>query len=205
MGAVYLRWGSQTERVVQDVPLGEAQLKALTAGKLELEIALAGLCLRAVSPGRGGLSHVCLALHPLEEDAVAQRLRAKEQELGQERPNIVYLDRDTAAKLAAADDKTSDNELRDWLGETIYDALGERDLRLRFGKFGAWYDSRQQLESNEHGYVIAPQCRLEAGKQYVLYLWSRSRDDLKPDKRIVFTAGKDVTDLGAIELPWFEE
>ncbi|MEZ6196403.1 MAG: hypothetical protein R3F20_11860 [Planctomycetota bacterium] len=78
----------------------------------------------------------------------------------------------------------------------------------RLHRFGAWYDTVRSIDSDDHGYVV---CRfppgdrrgLVAGRRYVLYLWSRSRDDLVPDRRFVFEARAGVTDLGAIALPGY--
>jgi len=82
----------------------------------------------------------------------------------------------------------------------LADRYGDEGLR-RLWRHGAWYDTRARLTSDPDGYVIAPGAALESGERYVLYLWSRSTDDLEPDRRIVFEAGGTITDLGLIRLP----
>ena len=59
------------------------------------------------------------------------------------------------------------------------------------------------LGSDSEGYVVAHR-NFEAGKIYVLYFWSRSRDDLRPDRRFLFRAQEGLNDLGAIRLPSYD-
>jgi hypothetical protein len=69
---------------------------------------------------------------------------------------------------------------------------------------GAWYNTSQKLNSNHAGYMCSDQM-LVAGKHYVLYLWSNSRDELQPDRRIDFIAGEGMTDLGVVTLPGYSD
>ncbi|MBX3460242.1 MAG: hypothetical protein KF696_09840 [Planctomycetes bacterium] len=91
--------------------------------------------------------------------------------------------------------------LKKAMSPATYEALAKREHRIRYAMFGAWYDSHQRIDADADGYLIAPHFKLEKGKQYVMYLWHTSRDDLKPDARIVVRGEGDVTDLGVIRLP----
>ena len=76
----------------------------------------------------------------------------------------------------------------------------------RLHRFNAWYDTFRKTTTDAHGYTVARSVgakagRIEAGRRYVLYLWSNSRDDLVPDGRVVFDALEGTTDLGLIRLP----
>ena len=70
----------------------------------------------------------------------------------------------------------------------------------RLRKHGAWYDTRNHACGDHHGYLTMSAQDIKPGQRYVLYLWSASRDDLEPDRRIVFEAQTGITDLGAIVL-----
>ncbi|MAG57713.1 MAG: hypothetical protein CMJ83_15610 [Planctomycetes bacterium] len=92
------------------------------------------------------------------------------------------------------------DELRRYVSEDARNAYGDDGLRRLWSK-GAWYDTYRRVRSDDNGYVTAKIAGLKPGRLYVLYLWSRSRDDLKPDRRIVFRAKAGITDLGALRLP----
>lgn len=90
--------------------------------------------------------------------------------------------------------------VREQLGAELVDGLDERLLRRLWDR-DAWYDTRRKVTGDRDGFVVTTSTGLEPGKTYVLYLWSRSRDDLRPDRRIVFEATPGITDLGVLELP----
>jgi len=75
----------------------------------------------------------------------------------------------------------------------------EETLIKYFYTHGAWYNTHQKIFSDPFGYVLKKH-DLKPGKKYILYLWSKSRDGLYPDKRIEFTVDKNITDLGLISL-----
>jgi hypothetical protein len=198
-----LRIGAGGETVFAKTALDDAQKTALKDGKsLKFTVSFTGICFRGVTEQGGGLAEVYASIFPLDDEKVALRLKAAETELAAEdqRPNIVYMDKGYAGNLLDADEKTTDDELREWLGDEVYDSLPDRECRLRFGRFGAWYDSRCVVSSDEHGYVINDSVGLKQGVKYVMYVWGGSRDDLKPDARVEFTYSGKGDDLGPIVL-----
>lgn len=202
-----LRIGGSAIEIEHVLKLNEEQLRALRENKrIDLDIPFNGICFRGVTKDGAGIPEVAASIFLLSEDKTAKSIRDREIELKEDgrRPNIVYLDKDNAENLESADESTSDDELKNWLGEDVYNAFDNRESRLRFGKYGAWYNTRQVLQSDEHGYVVSEQLNLEHGKKYVIYLWGGSRNDLKPDARVEFTFDKAGTDLGAILLPDYE-
>ncbi len=77
------------------------------------------------------------------------------------------------------------------------------DGRLQDGPHDSWHNPQSHHFGDDEGYLVVPADRanaMTAGKDYVLYLWSRSRDANRPDRRIVFRAQKGWTDLGVIRL-----
>lgn len=95
--------------------------------------------------------------------------------------------------------------MREHVGEEFLKLTSEPDDLDYYARRGAWYDSHRRLKSDSKGYLLARGFRLTEGRVYVLYLWSNSRDDLKPDARVVFRAEGELTDLGAILLPTYTE
>ena len=65
---------------------------------------------------------------------------------------------------------------------------------------GTWYNTHARALAAGGGYNGLAEA-LIAGERYTLFLWSNSRDELKPDKRVDFVATEGVTDLGVIVLP----
>jgi hypothetical protein len=89
------------------------------------------------------------------------------------------------------------------LGAEICSLLPLPEQREWYARHETWFDTGSRIFSQEHGYVLH-ECKLEPGRVYVLYLWSESRNDLKPDRRIVFKATEGLTDLGVITLPSYK-
>ncbi|MDC1142476.1 hypothetical protein OAU50_05250 [Planctomycetota bacterium] len=172
------------------------------------------LALRVVGDNQEGLPWTQGVLLPLEDDSLAQSVRTRMQNTPDgETPNLdaKNLDKISALEYAAGlagledvEDTKEDAALKALIGESNYNAFNTSEQRHWFAKHGSWYDTSAKVFSDEHGYVLTRQHKLDEGEAYVLYLWSQSRDQLKPDKRIVFKATKDNTDLGVIRLPSYQ-
>ncbi|PCJ56717.1 MAG: hypothetical protein COA79_18100 [Planctomycetota bacterium] len=63
-----------------------------------------------------------------------------------------------------------------------------------------WYNIYLKGLSDAKGYMTIRSDEIIPGKKYTLFLWSNSKDHLKPDKEITFTAKKGITDLGALKI-----
>ena len=77
------------------------------------------------------------------------------------------------------------------------------DGRLQVKPYNSWHNPQSHYHGDDEGYFVVPADRakvMTAGENYVLYLWSRSRDPNQPDRRIVFRAQQGWTDLGVIRL-----
>jgi hypothetical protein len=141
---------------------------------------------------------------PLDDDKLAQAMRAHEQTLSLKNarpPAPETLDIEVQDKLAEAAEEEDEALVAREVGDAAFDNLQKREYRLRYAKYGAWYDSHHRMDGDEDGYVIAPHVVLEKGELYVLYIWGPSRDDLKPDLRLVVRGEGDTTDFGVIRLP----
>lgn len=155
-------------------------------------------CLRAIGDQGEGLPWVAGVVFEHEHDQTAQQVR---QVLARHDLRIDTQDHKAyTADLAQAQAAPTEANLRALIGKA-YDHFETDAQRLWFAAQGAWYSGRQRAFSDEHGYIATQGMKLEPGKVYVLYLWSQSRDDNRPDARVVFKAGQGVTDLGAIALP----
>ena len=161
-----------------------------------------GLILRAIGPQLEGLPFVEATVVDEESDVASKRLRldwmnakAGKDDSFEESVGLLH-------ELAGKDSKPdSPSALRlNQLIEQIKDPKSREFLRRN----AAWYDTRFKLNSNSNGYLVSEK-PLVAGKRYVLYLWSNSRDEFAPDKRIDFIATEGMTDLGAVMLPGYLE
>jgi hypothetical protein len=166
-----------------------------------------GVALRVIGPRGEGLPWAECSLVPYESDTVCRELREAERALEAEgkRP---YLGGDYARAYYSEperfdEEKITPEDIEEYVGEEFVKRIdGQRELAWYAGN-GAWYDTRRKLGTDPAGYAIDLGMHLEPGELYVLYLWSNSRDDLKPDKRVVFKATEGVMDLGAIRLPTY--
>lgn len=177
---------------------------ALGAGTLDLDVAgrKRMLILRAVGPNGEGLPWVEASLVAEDDDPVAQRMLEVARGIAKDgRRNA--LERGWVHGLgnySPAED-LADTAVVEALGNETSAAFPTRDMRLRLYREGAWYSTRRRATSDVHGYIVYPGAHLSPGRRYVLYLWSRSRNDLQPDGRIVFQTARGVTDLGVVRLP----
>lgn len=187
---------------------GADMLNQLDAGTLQPASPRSGLYFRAVDPWGAGLPWVEATLHALEDDARAQRLRDIEIRGNKDgwRPDLSFRfanarERDPSG---LTEDDLNRERVREFVGEDFErECKDDADLKF-YLRTGAWYDSYTRLRGGEYGYHIDLERKLTPGKKYVLYLWSNSRHDLRPDARIVFQAA-EVTDLGVITLPAYTE
>lgn len=178
--------------------LDEQQQSELATGGTSVRLGGRGLVVRAVGNSLEGLPWVEGTILDAEQDVASKRLRkhwkgsAAEmeecydllcklavKEVGPEHPDAI--------RLNALMEKLEDPASRDWMRRE-----------------GTWYNTHAKLKSSEHGYLVS-EAALVPGKRYVLYLWSNSRNELMPDKRIDFVATEGITDLGAVMLPVYSE
>lgn len=166
----------------------------------------AGLVLRAIGPEQEGLPWVEASVVDYEQDERARRLREVETALTAQgkRPKLGAKFGDAFYSELQAE-KADAEFMREHVGEEFLKLTSEPDDLDYYARRGAWYDSHRRLKSDSKGYLLARGFRLTEGRVYVLYLWSNSRDDLKPDARVVFRAEGELTDLGAILLPTYTE
>ncbi|MCA8917061.1 MAG: hypothetical protein KDB90_16855 [Planctomycetes bacterium] len=177
----------------------------LSAGSLQprFDNVFAG---RAVGPAEEGLPWAKGVIIEYEKDEVAQQVR----EICRRHDNklaVGPLDINSyAAGLEAAEETPEPEGLRALLGQESYDAFETDEQRLWFARQGAWYDTSRKVFSDEQGYFAIQDPPLEPGNCYVLYLWTDSRDDLKPDARFAFQVDEHgVADVGAIHLPTYSQ
>lgn len=159
----------------------------------------------------------------IEQECIELReVLQKMQDKG-ERPDFSNLEVADGNEMLRLNNKNSIDEIAKHIGKEVADSLGKKELMLRLAHQGSWYDPLSRFYSDASGYMhckevsIRPEYKWQDGeitdtetkvtafeedKYYVLYLWSRSRDDLKPDRRIVFK-GADLIDLGVIEMPGY--
>lgn len=180
------------------LPMQDGFAAAAAAG-VKLECAPM-LVLRATGDNGEGLPWVEATLLRFEDDALCQSIR---ESFAQSYPAIVTTITDHAAALDT-EGSARDAALAALIGEEAAALLTTREQREWFARHGAWYNTGSRLWTQEHGYMLHDTV-LEPGQIYVLYLWSNSRDDLVPDRRIVFRAAEGVTDLGVIALPSYSE
>ncbi len=95
----------------------------------------------------------------------------------------------------------NDEQLKLQAGRSLAQAFTDPKQLRHFLAKGSWYDAWRVVRSGPRGYIVARVRALIPGRHYVLYLWSKSRDPLKPDGRVVFQAHPGFTDLGVISLP----
>jgi hypothetical protein len=187
-------------RRTRELRSGPAQigLNADAVGRAE------GTFLRVVNSSGTPLRFVECTAIPLPDDATAAAMRELEIELREKgtrpsAPDLLNTRQQIALREAA--ENNDEAAIEEAIGAGAFKALQKREFRLRYARFGAWYDSHRRMDGDESGYVIAPHVRLEKDNLYALYIWGDSRDDLKPDLRIVVRGEGDVTDLGVIRLP----
>lgn len=157
------------------------------------------LTFRAVGELTEGLPWVEGTLLRLDQDGAAASVRETLVEQGV-RPELSENQQIELQKVFAQRSHERQPSIDQVLGSEVCSLLPLPDQREWFARQRAWYDNSSRLFSQEHGYALH-ECELNPGQYYVLYLWSESRDDLKPDRRIVFKATEGVTDLGVITLP----
>ncbi|MBP9892122.1 MAG: hypothetical protein KBG84_09465 [Planctomycetes bacterium] len=180
------------------VSFNDKQRQELALGGTTVSPAVTGLVLRAVGPSLEGLPWVEATLMEFDQDVASKRLRKHWQGSAAEMEECYGL----LCKLAVKDvepDHPDDVRLNE-LMEKMADPASRDWLRRE----GAWYNTHSRMQSSDHGYLCFDKA-LDPKKRYVLYLWSNSRSELMPDKRIDFVASEGVTDLGAVMLPTYKD
>ncbi len=190
-------YDAKVYRLEHDLDLAQG-FDAVAAAGVPLQVRPM-LALRAVGENGEGLPWVSGTLLEYEQDEFCQGIR---DALGGTHPRI-EADHLQHAEAMATEGEAREAAIENLIGEETARLLTQPQQREWFAKHGAWYDTNSRMRSHEHGYVLHER-KLEPGKVYVLYLWSESRDDLKPDRRIVFKATEGVTDLGVITLPSYK-
>lgn len=163
-----------------------------------------GLFFRVVAADGSPARFAEATVHTMEEDKIAQALLAIERRLhekGKRPAPANTLSADVQDDMRSAQSNDDEGFIERALGREVFDALQNKANRLHYGLNGAWYNSHWRLDADEDGFVITQLHRLVKDKPYVLYVWGDSRDDLKPDLRLVVRGQGDCTDLGVIRLP----
>ncbi|MBX3459959.1 MAG: hypothetical protein KF696_08330 [Planctomycetes bacterium] len=166
--------------------------------------ACVGLFFRVVGRDGSPVRFAEATVHTLQEDRVAQTLLAIERKLhdaGKRPAPADTLSADAQDDMRSAFTHDDEGFIERALGREVFEALQNKENRLHYGLYGAWYNSHWRLDADEDGFVITQMHQLEKDKTYVLYVWGDSRDDLKPDLRILVRGQGDCTDLGVIRLP----
>ncbi len=216
---------SEAEKHRITVPLSKIMVGRLLAGRLDLDMTEKGVatprvafrCVGAISEG---LPWVEGSILPFEDDAPARAMRellVKRHRAGKAAPTLAGVDEPPEEESEESPDPfqmvriragvrrlldgLSPTELRARSGEELAHAFPDPRVLRRFLENGSWYDAWNRVRSDQRGFVLAKTPYIVPGRHYVLYLWSKSRDALKPDRRVVFRARPGLTDLGVILLP----
>lgn len=150
------------------------------------------LILRAIDLGVSGLPWVEASLIRFEDRRVALEVKKKMSNS----VNYDYLktltDKDLNVKL--------EKEMNELVSKKLNQIFPLKEQLNYYLANGSWYNPNARSFSDSAGYLILKSNELIPGKNYVLYLWSRSKDELTPDKEIIFKAKEGITDLGAIRF-----
>ncbi|MFH1023826.1 MAG: hypothetical protein V1809_10630 [Planctomycetota bacterium] len=218
--------GSVVTKILSDALLVKACLSSdnlaqdsLDAGAYFLEPVGKMLVLRAVDQTGGGIPWVDGVVLPADRERVClhvrDRVSAKDNDVVAELQRIlppVEVSYDESLQRLINPDvgwdvnihqfilEKPEDEIRRVFGNKIVKVFPNRKELALFISEGGWFPRDNRLKSDDRGYLAA-HLELIPEKRYVLYLWSTSRDPAAPNKRLVFVAGKTVTDLGAIALP----
>lgn len=174
----------------------EGQRRELALGGTTVAARGEGLVLRAVDSSLAGLPWVEGTVLEFDQDVASKRLRKHWMGSAAEMEECYEL----LCTLAAKDVEAGHPDaLR--LNELL-EKLADPSSREWLKREGSWYSTHSRVFSSDHGYLNLEK-GLEPGKRYVLYLWSGSRDEMTPDRRIDFVAAEGITDLGVVILPGY--
>lgn len=188
-----------TERRAR-IELDAAQRERLSTDKeCEVGVALPGLWFRVTAGDAPLQAYAEAVVHTLEEDELARKMMEHESGLGEKRPGPVAIT--ARMRKVALNTESTSKELAAALGAELAGLYPDSEMQRRLARYGTWYNTEKKLRSDEAGFVHGLGLNLEAGKRYVLYVWLHSRDDLKPDRRIVFEVSGMSTDLGLLPIP----
>jgi hypothetical protein len=166
------------------VTLDEGTLKSVLDGKATVEATWSGLIWRSVNAKGEPLPWVEASLIPSGD--VESAIHARRAWMGVRKARLAENAAYTPDFDAEQDDVNTvlkDSSAIDWVDRK-----------------GAWYNTHARALAAGAGYNAFSDA-LKEGERYTLFLWSNSRDELRPDKRIDFVATEGVTDLGVIVLP----
>ncbi len=193
-----------------------------------IELGSSGLWLKAVDSKGRGIPFAEGTLMPLavEHECIELREALQKMQDKSKRPNFSDLEVADGNEMLWLNNKNSIDEIAKHIGKEVADSLGKKELMLRLAHQGSWYDPLSRFYSDASGYMHIKEVtaypvyerdeesfskvakvddlfiEFDPNQYYVLYLWSRSRDDLKPDRRIVFK-GAELIDLGVTEMPGY--
>ncbi len=208
------------------ITLDEIQEKSLRDGALRLNPEAHGFMARAVDQDGAGLPWVEASLIPIDRLHAAISIRKRmgswkkekrtDRHFTNDRVTVPDVEtqgdeitveedpEDNIAAIVALVDSFTENDLRKILTNGLYEEFQTDTERRFFAKNFTWYNTHQRLKSDRRGYLFDWQQTFEPGERFALFLWSNSRDHLKADAMVLFTATEGVTDLGAIRLPDYQ-
>jgi hypothetical protein len=187
-----------TERRAR-IKLNAEQRERLSKEKeCDVAVSLPGLWFRVTAGDAPLQAYAEAVVHSLEEDTLARKMLEHESTLGDKRPGPATIT--GAMRNVALNTEATEKELAATLGAPLAGLYPDPEMQRRLARYGTWYNTERTLCSDEAGFVHGLGLNLEAGKRYVLYVWLHSRDDLKPDLRIVFEVQGMTTDLGLLPI-----
>lgn len=187
-----------TERRAR-IKLNAEQRERLSKDKeCDVAVSLPGLWFRVTAGDAPLQAYAEAVVHSLEEDTLARKMLEHESTLGDKRPGPAAIS--GAMRNVALNTEATEKEIAAVLGPQWAGLYPDAEMQRRLARYGTWYNTERTLRSDEAGFVHGLGLNLEAGKRYVLYVWLHSRDDLKPDLRIVFEAQEMTTDLGLLPI-----
>ncbi|MCA9319880.1 MAG: hypothetical protein KDB53_04050 [Planctomycetes bacterium] len=160
------------------------------------QCALVFRCVGAVSEGIPTAEALVV---PLDDDLAHRALLAHSKWLAGREPRIRHDGPGEEPRVQVPE--TTAAQVLEVVGD-LRSLFDERQPLLElYCREGLWYLPAKPLRADEFGFVTSQDTGVAPGALGVLYLWSRSRDELQPDFRLVFRAEAGVTDLGSIPLP----
>ncbi len=180
--------------------LTEQDRKDASEGKIDINLPSKTLALRLIGDDEKPLPWGEVSIIPLAEDSLSQALR---QQLVDNKDALEGFQPEI--QFNSVKSKTGNHP--DYLeGYSVRPPsfLRGAKIRGRFGKYGTWYNSHRTGRADSDGYLFTSLVGLKTGNLYVLYIWGKSHNPQKPDRRLVFRAQAGITDLGAIAVNHFD-
>ncbi|PCJ62912.1 MAG: hypothetical protein COA79_01940 [Planctomycetota bacterium] len=173
----------------------------IKTGSYKFRNLIKGVVFKVIDDNNAGLPWVEVAIFPMEQ---------KEEILKNLKLFNKHLDNQTRSTLLYWIKNRNKREIyRDYHPQTIISRNEGFKLAEKLSPYFAIENNKKgsykTIISDKRGYVFINKNNLAPGNNYVLYLYSNSREILNPDKILPFTATKGITDLGAIELPNYQQ